>query len=62
MDFILQLERYSNQLFAHGKTLAAKAGWPYEYRQGSFRKEAWANEIIRRDDVRLHYHSLATAI
>jgi hypothetical protein len=48
-DFIPRLELYSNQLVEHGKTLAAKAGRPYEYRQGSLRKEAWANEIIRRD-------------
>jgi hypothetical protein len=48
-DFIPRLELYSNQLVDHGKTLAAKAGRPYEYRQGSFRKEAWAQDIIRRD-------------
>jgi len=48
-DFIPRLELYSNQLVDHGKTLAAKAGRPYEYRQGSFRKEAWAHDIVRRD-------------
>ena len=43
------LEQRRLPLVEHGKTLAAKAGRPYEYRQGSLRKEAWANEIIHRD-------------
>jgi hypothetical protein len=48
-DFLKLLERYSNDLVAHGKSLAEAAGRPYEYKQGFFRKEALIDDIIRRD-------------
>ena len=50
-DFLGFLEKRSEELVAHGKRVAEAAGRPYEYKQGAFRKEAWIDEIIRRDKL-----------
>lgn len=50
-EFIRQLDQKSQELVDHAKTLAEKAGRPYEYRQGWFRKERFIQDIARRDDV-----------
>lgn len=50
-DFITQLELRSEELVAHAKSLAEKAGRPYEYRQGWFRKELLIQDIVRRDGI-----------
>jgi len=51
-DFIPMLEKLSHQLVAHAKALAERAGRPYEYHQGKFRKESYIQNIIRRDAIR----------
>ena len=50
-DFIKQLDQKSQKLVDHAKALAEKAGRPYEYRQGWFRKERFIQDVARRDDV-----------
>lgn len=50
-DFLQQLDQRSGELVEHAKALAQKAGRPYEYRQGWFRKEQFIQDIIRRDQV-----------
>lgn len=50
-DFIKQLEQRSQELVDHAKTLAEKAGRPYEYRRGWFRKERVIQDIANRDNV-----------
>lgn len=50
-DFIRQLDQRSGELVDHAKALAQKAGRPYEYRQGWFRKEQLIQDIIRCDQV-----------
>jgi hypothetical protein len=50
-DFIPMLEKLSHKLVDHAKALAEDADRPYEYHQGKFRKEAYIQNIIRRDAV-----------
>lgn len=50
-DFIPMLEKLSHKLVEHAKALAEAAGRPYEYHQGKFRKEAFIQNIIRRDGL-----------
>ena len=50
-DFVTQLEQRSEELVDHAKAFAAKAGRPYEYRQGRCRKEQFIQDIIRRDNL-----------
>lgn len=50
-DFIPMLEKLSHKLVDHAKALAKAAGRPYEYHQGKFRKEAYIQNIIRRDAI-----------
>ncbi len=50
-EFIRQLDQKSQELVDHAKTLAEKAGRPYEYRQGWFRKERFIQDIAQRDRV-----------
>jgi hypothetical protein len=50
-DFLQQLDQRSGELVDHAKDLAQKAGRPYEYRQGWFRKEQVIQDMIRRDQV-----------
>lgn len=50
-DFIPMLKEHSETLVGHAKALAERAGRPYEYCQGKFRKETFIQNIIRRDDV-----------
>lgn len=50
-DFIKQLDQKSQELVDHAKALAEKAGRPYEYRQGWFRKERFIQNIAQRDAV-----------
>ncbi len=51
VDFIKQLEQRSQELVEHAKTLANKAGRPYEYKQGWFAKERLIQQIVGRDKV-----------
>ena len=51
VDFIKQLEQRSQELVEHAKTLANKAGRPYEYKQGWFAKERRIQQIVGRDKV-----------
>lgn len=50
-DFLPWLEGHSHALVEHAKTLAERAGRPYEYRQGKFKKEKFIQELIRRDQL-----------
>lgn len=50
-DFIPMLEKHSHEMVDHAKLMAAEAGRPYEYHQGKFRKEAYIQNIIRRDAI-----------
>ena len=48
-DFLPFLEWHSQALVDHAKTLAERAGRPYEYRQRKFQKEKYIQELIRTD-------------
>lgn len=50
-DFLPWLEKHSQRLVDHGKTLAEQAGRPYVYRQGKFKKEKFIQELIRTDGL-----------
>lgn len=50
-EFLPFLERHSQTLVDHAKTLAERAGRPYEYRQGKFKKEQFIQELIRTDQL-----------
>lgn len=43
--------RYSDALVQHAKTLADRAGRPYLYRTGSFRKDQWAEKLLREQPI-----------
>ena len=57
VDYVLKVRRshfmnviapgYSDQLVEHAKQVAAAAGRTYLYRCGSFRKDQWAEQLIR---------------
>jgi hypothetical protein len=57
VDYVLKVRRshfmkelapaYSNRLVEHAQRLAKKAGRIYLYRTGSFRKDHWAQQLIR---------------
>ena len=46
-DFLPFVQKQSDALVAHGKSMAAAEGAPYEYRQGDFSKEKLIQQIIR---------------
>ncbi|MFO0892747.1 MAG: hypothetical protein U0790_26850 [Isosphaeraceae bacterium] len=47
-DFMKTLApQYSDRLVAHARNWAGKAGRTYEYRTGQFRKDEWAQGLIR---------------
>jgi hypothetical protein len=48
-DFLPWLEKHSEALVQRAKELAQRAGRPYEYRQGRFKKERFIEEMIRKD-------------
>jgi len=50
-DFIPLLERHSQTLVDHAQALAERAGRPYEYRQGKFKKEKFIQELVRTDQL-----------
>lgn len=50
-DFLPWVAQHSQTLVAHAQSLAKQHGRPYEYRQGRFRKEAFIQELIRRDKL-----------
>lgn len=62
VDAVLQVRRsdfmktlapqYSDRLVAHAQQWAQRAGRTYEYRTGSFRKEEWAQKLIRDQGIR----------
>lgn len=43
--------QWSDTLVAHAKNMARQAGRTYLYRTGSFKKEAWAEELLREQHV-----------
>lgn len=45
------LPAYSNQLVEHAKKMASAAGRTYLYRCGSFRKDQWAERLIREERI-----------
>ena len=57
VDYVLRVRRshfikvlapaYSDRLVEHARSFAAKAGRTYLYRTGSFRKDHWAEQLIR---------------
>src|SRR5512142_3161425 len=49
MKTIAQL--YSNRLVEHAQNWARKAGRTYEYRTGDFRKDQWAQKLIRDQGI-----------
>src|SRR5260370_3212208 len=61
VDYVLKIRRkdfmkkfapqYSEELVEHGKRLARKAGRIFLYRTGKFRKEEWAQELIREHGI-----------
>ena len=61
VDCVLQVRRshfmnviapaYAQQLVAHAQRLAAKAGRTYLYRTGSFKKDQWAERLIREERI-----------
>jgi hypothetical protein len=47
-DFMKTIaRRYSDRLVDHARVWARKAGRTYEYRTGQFRKDEWAQKLIR---------------
>jgi hypothetical protein len=50
-DFLPWLEQHSQTLVEHAQAWAQRFGRPYEYRQGRFQKEAFIQELIRRDKL-----------
>lgn len=50
-DFLPMLEKLSGKLVDHAKSLAEAAGRPYEYHPGKLRKEAYIQNMIRRDGL-----------
>ena len=42
---------YSQQLVEHAQRIAAKAGRTYLYRTGSFRKDQWAERLLREERI-----------
>ncbi len=61
VDFTLKMRRchfmktlapeWSERLVEHAKTLARQAGRRYEYRTGRFKKEQWAESLIREQRI-----------
>ena len=61
VDFALRVRRtefmktmaplYSNRLVEHAQDWARKAGRTYEYRTGQFRKDQWAQKLIRDQGI-----------
>ena len=61
VDYVLKVRRshfikdiapeYSNRLVEHAQSFAAKAGRTYLYRNGSFRKDHWAEQLIREQRI-----------
>ena len=57
VDWVLKVRRchfindlapqWSEQLVVHAQAFARKAGRTYLYRNGSFKKEQWATQLIR---------------
>ena len=43
--------QYSNRLVEHAQNQAQKAGRTYEYRTGDFRKDQWAQKLIRDQGI-----------
>jgi hypothetical protein len=43
--------QYSDRLIAHAQSWAQKAGRTYEYRTGQFRKDQWAQDLIRDQGI-----------
>ena len=43
--------QYSDRLVTHAQNWAAKAGRTYEYRAGQFRKDEWAQGLIRDQGI-----------
>jgi hypothetical protein len=51
-DFMKTLApRYSDRLVEHAQTRARKAGRTYEYRTGQFRKDEWAQSLVREQGI-----------
>jgi hypothetical protein len=51
-DFMKTLApRYSDRLIGHAQGRARKAGRTYEYRTGQFRKDEWAQNLIRDQGI-----------
>jgi hypothetical protein len=51
-DFMKTLApQYSDRLVAHAQNLAQEAGRTYVYRTGDFRKDEWAQNLIREQGV-----------
>ena len=50
-DFLPLLEQHSQTLVGHAKSLAQRAGRPYEYRQGKFKKDKFIQALIRQDQL-----------
>jgi hypothetical protein len=51
-DFINDLApQWSNRLVEHAQAMARKAGRTYLYRTGSFKKEHWAQQLIREQRI-----------
>ena len=50
-DFILQLEKYSQQLVDHAQQMARQYQRPYQYIQGKFRKETYIQELIKKHRI-----------
>src|SRR5262249_4243134 len=61
VDYVLKVRRtdfmktfapqYSNRLVDHAQNWARKAGRTYEYRTGQFRKDRWAQKLIRDQGI-----------
>jgi hypothetical protein len=61
VDYVLKVRRtdfmktfapqYSNRLVDHAQNWARKAGRTYEYRTGQFRKDQWAQKLIRDQGI-----------
>jgi hypothetical protein len=61
VDYVLQVRRshfmnviapgYSDQLVKHAQHVASQAGRTYLYRCGSFRKDQWAEQLIREQRI-----------
>jgi hypothetical protein len=52
VDFIKKLTpQYAERLVKHARKMAREAGRPYEFRKGKFKKDKWAERLLREQPI-----------